>query len=370
MKNIGIIFGHGDNDPGACSEFGKEAEFVRELQPFILAQLAKYRDIETTVLDTNRNWFKYLANNSYNFKGFDYILELHANSGVHDPNGNGATTGTEIWVTNANQAAKAKLIVDAVASAGFKNRSVKTESFRVIRIINNQGVDASLLEVFFVGDKDDVAVFNANKQRIGAGIADALAKAVGVASNAAPSTPMPEQPKPSVPAPQPAGADTITLPKENASWRIYNENGPYTTSKAIGALNPQKFGGLTYDVVRWVTKGEVAIIDTADFGRVGIYVHPSTGAIIKYASTEQAPQQKKTYIQLGAENATWRVYNVNGPYTSGKEVGKLAPAQFGGLEYEVIRWIKTNEIAVINTQSFGQVAIYVAKETEAKIVTK
>lgn len=193
-KKIGIIFGHGDNDPGAVSEFGNEAEFVRELQPFILEQLAKYSGIETIIFDTNRNWYKYLGNNSYNFKGYDYILEIHANSGVHDPNGNGATTGTETWVTNSNQVARAKIINDAVASVGFKNRGVKTESFRVIRIINNQGVDASLLEVCFVGDKDDIDVFNANKKRIGVSIADALAKVVGIAINESPSIPTPPKP--------------------------------------------------------------------------------------------------------------------------------------------------------------------------------
>ena len=82
------------------------------------------------------------------------------------------------------------------------------------------------------------------------------------------------------------------------------------------------------------------------------------------------PTQKDTYIQLGAHEASWRVYNVAGPYTVGHEVAKLAPSKFGGLEYKVIRWIKTNEIAVIQTENFGQVAIYVASVTGAKIVTK
>ena len=87
-------------------------------------------------------------------------------------------------------------------------------------------------------------------------------------------------------------------------------------------------------------------------------------------SPTPTPTQKSTYIQLAAHESSWRIYNVNGPYTVGHEVGKLAPSKFGGLEYKVNRWISENRIAEITTQQFGKVAIYVGIETGAKIVTK
>ncbi|MGL6057087.1 MAG: N-acetylmuramoyl-L-alanine amidase [Culicoidibacterales bacterium] len=360
---IFLSAGHGASDPGAIGNGYKEADLTRKIT---LAQekALKAKGHDVVVRNVNTNEFDEALN--LNFKGYDLVISNHINSASNEQ-----ATGVETYYSTsypANSQTIAKGVNDALASAYYiANRSVKSEDWRIIYLAGKQGVDALLIEHGFIVNADDMHAVLNNIDKA----AEALASAIS--SDSIPSEPsfqLPEQPQVSEPTPQPTGVDTITLPKENAAWRIYNENGPYTTNHAIGALNPQKFGGLTYDVVRWVAKGEVAIINSADFGRVGIYVAKSTGAIIKYAIAEQAPQQKKTYIKLGAENETWRVYNVNGPYTSGKEVGKLAPAQFGGLEYEVVRWIKTNEIAVINTQSFGQVAIYVASVTGAKIVTK
>ncbi|MGH7238165.1 MAG: hypothetical protein ACREGF_06540 [Candidatus Saccharimonadales bacterium] len=61
----------------------------------------------------------------------------------------------------------------------------------------------------------------------------------------------------------------------------------------------------------------------------------------------------------------WHVYNVAGPYDLAHATHILDPAKYGGLSY-VIQKDLGNGIYAINTQDFGQVAIY-TKDTVATI---
>lgn len=72
----------------------------------------------------------------------------------------------------------------------------------------------------------------------------------------------------------------LYLPDSATSWRVYKIGVQPVKGKECGFLNPSKFGGLTYDILGY-TSSNVAIIQTRDFGRVQIYIAPSTGAIIK-----------------------------------------------------------------------------------------
>lgn len=74
--------------------------------------------------------------------------------------------------------------------------------------------------------------------------------------------------------------------------------------------------------------------------------------------------KKRVYLPKSAK--TWRVYKTSGPYTTGREVGFLAPAQYGGLDYEIIKTLAT-DVYQIKTGAFGNVAIYAAKSTGATV---
>jgi hypothetical protein len=63
---------------------------------------------------------------------------------------------------------------------------------------------------------------------------------------------------------------------------------------------------------------------------------------------------------------TWRVYEEDGPYTVGNEIGYLAPATYGGLAYAILSQPVPN-VSVIQTQSFGRVAIYTGSDSGATI---
>ena len=72
----------------------------------------------------------------------------------------------------------------------------------------------------------------------------------------------------------------VYLPAAATSWRIYPLDKQPTKGNECGYLKPSKFGGLEYDILGWSMK-DVAIIQTRDYGKVQIYIAPSTGAIIK-----------------------------------------------------------------------------------------
>lgn len=80
-------------------------------------------------------------------------------------------------------------------------------------------------------------------------------------------------------APPPPKAKMVYLPAVH-QWRLYNEGGPYTVGKEKAYLRPALFGGLAYQVLGNPVPN-VVIIQTQQFGRGAIYVHPSTGAVIR-----------------------------------------------------------------------------------------
>lgn len=81
--------------------------------------------------------------------------------------------------------------------------------------------------------------------------------------------------------PEPSKNQTLYLPASALKWRVYKLNVVPKVGNECGYLYPHKFGGLTYDILRWTKYKDVCVIKTRDFGEVQIYVAASTGAIIK-----------------------------------------------------------------------------------------
>lgn len=72
----------------------------------------------------------------------------------------------------------------------------------------------------------------------------------------------------------------LYLPASAEKWRVYSLDKAPVVGNECGYLLPSKFGGLEYEIEGF-SQEDVAIITTRDFGKVQIYVAPSTGAIIK-----------------------------------------------------------------------------------------
>lgn len=179
-----IICGHGAGDVGACAKIEgktyKEATETRVMGKKLQSQLKKYKNVTVDLYPTSRNAYEDIKNGKrqVNFALYDYIIELHFNACVGDLNGNGKTTGTEIFVTKVDKTTDTEeRIVKYIADLGFKNRGVKRENYTVIWNANQKcSVESALLEICFIDDADDMAIYTKNKDNIAKKIAEAIAK--------------------------------------------------------------------------------------------------------------------------------------------------------------------------------------------------
>lgn len=170
--------------------------------------------------------------------------------------------------------------------------------------------------------------------------------------------------------PRPTG-QRLHLPSNESSWSVYRTGGPYTSGNHVGKLNPQKFGGLSYDIVGNPV-ANVYLINTDNFGTVAIYAHKDTGATITGSGAGSAKPQPSSAngktLKLPASATTWKIYNPNGPYTSGNHIHELTPSVYGGLEYE-IKGNPAPDVYLIDTGVKGRVAIYASSSTGATVVS-
>lgn len=173
------------------------------------------------------------------------------------------------------------------------------------------------------------------------------------------------------PKPAPQTGRTLHLPASADTWRVYNPNGPYTKAHSIHQLTPARYGGLSYEI-KGSPAPDVYLIDTGVKGRVAIYAGPGTGASVsgsKETQSTPAPTKKASsgkILYLPASADLWKVYNPNGPYTSGNEIHNLTPSRYGGISYQ-IKGNPAPHVYLIDTGVKGRVAIYAAPSTGATI---
>ncbi len=169
-----LIAGHGDGDSGACANGYKEADLTREVVKLLADEM---RDIcDVTIADTSKNYFEYLKKHSYNFRPYDYVLEIHFNKF------NEAANGTEIYVTTSEQGTgvESAIVRQLENDIGFVNRGVKRTNFNVISAAKRQGASAALLEVCFIDNEGDIFTYQGRKKSIITAIASGIAEGFGL----------------------------------------------------------------------------------------------------------------------------------------------------------------------------------------------
>ena len=174
--NILLIAGHGQGDPGAVGNGYKEAELVREIATSLKSKLSAYANVD--LFDTSKNMYKYLkSGNTFNFKKYDYVFEIHFNAAAQDFKGDEKTTGTEILVHISEIGRKVETaIVNNIEALGFKNRCVKTRSdLQNMNVCKKrQGVSYALLETCFIDDLDDIKLYMSKKDAVITAIANGI----------------------------------------------------------------------------------------------------------------------------------------------------------------------------------------------------
>lgn len=182
-----LIAGHGAGDPGAVATIkGKkyrEADETRALVSYIVPALKEY-GVDVTVYDTGRNAYSDYKSGALasiaQFSKYDYVLEIHFNAFKYDK-GDGEKKGVECYVTTSEKGVLVEeTICKNIASIGFTNRGVKRNNWAVITKAKASGPSSALLEVCFIDDADDMAVYTKSRQKIAKAVADGIAVGYGL----------------------------------------------------------------------------------------------------------------------------------------------------------------------------------------------
>ncbi|MBR2365899.1 MAG: N-acetylmuramoyl-L-alanine amidase [Oscillospiraceae bacterium] len=183
-----LIAGHGAGDAGAVSTINgvkyREAEETRVVVGLIADELRNRFNAEVGIYNTARDAFKDASAGflSTAVKGYDYVCEVHFNA-IRADHANGKTKGVEVYVTNAERSIGVELqICRKLAALGLTNRGVKRKDFDVIKTAKKVGVSAALVEVCFLDDPDDMAVYLKDKRAVARAIADGIAEGFGLSA--------------------------------------------------------------------------------------------------------------------------------------------------------------------------------------------
>ncbi|MGO5113541.1 N-acetylmuramoyl-L-alanine amidase [Candidatus Avoscillospira sp. LCP25S3_F1] len=179
--NLLLIAGHGAGDPGAVWNGRREADETRRLAADVQQALsgrctvARYPEDRNAYSDYQAGRLTQTAQ----FSQYDAVLELHFNAcaaGAAD----GKPKGVEAYVTTTEtETALASALCGALEPLGFPNRGVKRQNWAVIAAARRQGVPAVLLEVCFLDDGDDMALYDRRYDEVVAALADAAAETLG-----------------------------------------------------------------------------------------------------------------------------------------------------------------------------------------------
>ena len=106
----------------------------------------------------------------------DLDISIHFNSGRADKKGDGKTGGTEVWMRTADGIKKkaGTKICSKLEKLGFTNRGIKET--KGLYFLNHTAAPAILVETCFVDDKDDVKLYNKEKDKIAKAVAEAIIK--------------------------------------------------------------------------------------------------------------------------------------------------------------------------------------------------
>lgn len=315
-----LIAGHGAGDPGACSNYGIEANETRRVVEMLKAQFGAYNGVYVDVYPIERNAYADIVAGELqvNFANYDYVLEVHFNSAA-----NASATGVEIWVTPVETGITVEqAIVNKVSSLGYANRGVKREDFRVIRTVKNRGVSAALIETCFISNQGDMDRYNNNFAKVCNAIVEGVAEGYGLNKN---NNTVVVAPKPVAPTEQP-----------KVIYRVKTSNG-----KQLGAFS------VLENAKNMAIKNNSIVYDES--GKV----------IYSYVVGN------KKYLNLKPHVTSWRVYPLDKAPVVGNECAKLAPSMYGGLSYEILE--DKGDIKIIKTEMFGKVQIYAPRDNDSSI---
>ncbi|XAI97395.1 hypothetical protein [Leptolyngbya phage Lbo-JY46] len=178
MRDLICSAGHGGTDPGASGNGLIERDETIWLRDAICAELDTYgvkykKDRNQDALAATLAFFSRI------WKPTTIAVDIHFNSFP-----NSQSNGTEVFIpNNATQFEKdlaGAVLKDLVQKGNFRNRGVKTpaQSGRGVLGWFRPNAEQILIEVCFLSNKTDVALWKANKNNIAKAIAKTLSEYV------------------------------------------------------------------------------------------------------------------------------------------------------------------------------------------------
>jgi N-acetylmuramoyl-L-alanine amidase len=281
MVKIFIDPGHGGTDSGAVGNGIQEKNVTLQIglkirdilqREYSNVAVRMSRTGDTTVSLNQRS-------NAANSWGADFLYSVHVNSG----GGVGYEDYIYSRLSNSSRTAQMQRTIhsEIIARNNMNDRGMKKADFHMLRETN---MDAILTENGFIDNAGDAAKMKnpAWIESVARGHVVGLEKIFNLTRNQnAPVASTPSAAPATSPSPAPSSGRTLYLPSTADTWRIYPVNEAPVRANSIGQLRPAKFDGLSYRIVANGREPYTYIIDTADFGRVKIYAHSSTGAVIR-----------------------------------------------------------------------------------------
>ena len=185
-KKVFIIAGHGEGDPGACSVWGHEADYTRELATLVKKAIGTRASV--TMYDQNKNCYtQSKAGHVPDYAKYDFTLEVHFNAKAKkDPYGDGSYTGVGGYI-HPNNAGRsiARAIIDRVVALGFREWLLDN-STGLLNLNRAQAAGAKyfLLETAFIDDGDDMAWYTDRKGLVAQAVAQGILDGLGISGTA------------------------------------------------------------------------------------------------------------------------------------------------------------------------------------------
>lgn len=168
-----LISGHGDGDSGAIGNGYKESDLTIEFVLKLKEYLQSYMEVD--VYDVNKNAFSDYVNGLFTIDtNYDYMLEVHFNAF------NTSAYGSEIYITTNEKNQTVEEGIMSIMEEYFVNRGVKVNNFSVIKRVKDLGISSALLEVCFIDNKNDMTIYQNNKDSIINNVAQAIKNGFGV----------------------------------------------------------------------------------------------------------------------------------------------------------------------------------------------
>lgn len=145
----------------------KESEETRKIANALINELKKRNhSVVNCTIDKSTNYLKEVVDKA-NKNGGDLFVSIHLNAF------NGNAYGSEVYTWKG---AKNNKVCDELQKLGFKNRGIKNGNH--LYVIRNTKMEAILVEVCFIDNKNDIALYKKlGVEKIAKAIADGIVKA-------------------------------------------------------------------------------------------------------------------------------------------------------------------------------------------------